>query len=88
MRHISTETMPSQRVLDDYNDSGRNRKRTARVEIFEKCPRATLSELGFQKWSRGCVTLIGLRDELDETLHRFGLAGTSGHRLSLAAGMG
>jgi hypothetical protein len=42
------------RVLGDYNDSGRNRRRTARPEIFEKCLRATLSELGFQKWSRGC----------------------------------
>ncbi|MGC1436685.1 MAG: hypothetical protein WA847_12385 [Terriglobales bacterium] len=37
------------RVLDGYNDSGRNRRRTARVEVFEKCLRATLSELGFQK---------------------------------------
>ena len=46
--------MSSRRVLHDYNDIGLNRKRTARVEIFEKCLRATLSELGFQKWSRGC----------------------------------
>jgi hypothetical protein len=80
MRHISTETMSSRRVLDGYNDSGRDRRRTARVEFFEKCLPATLSELGFQKWSRGCAAewgegvsipaLIGLRDELDETLHR------------------
>jgi hypothetical protein len=48
--------------------------------FFETCHRATLSEHGFQKWSRGCgrngiegmsiPALIGLRDELDETLHR------------------
>src|SRR5205807_9443501 len=34
--------------LDDYNDSGRNRKRMAPLEIWETGPRATLSELGLQ----------------------------------------
>jgi hypothetical protein len=50
------------------------------VEIFEQCPRATLSELGFPEmvarlraeWHEGMSipALISLRDELGETLHR------------------
>src|SRR5208283_1245078 len=35
MAHMSTETMSSRRVLGDYDDSGRNGKWTACVEIFE-----------------------------------------------------
>jgi len=72
--------MSSGRVLHDYNDSGRNRKRTARVEIFEKMPSGDAQRTWFPemvarlraKWHEGMSipALIGLRDELDETLHR------------------
>src|SRR5207302_7500785 len=84
--------------LDDYKDSGRNRKRMAPLEIWEKCPRATLSELGFQKWSHACgwngarecrfrsSSACGTNSTKRST--GFGLAGTSRHRLSLAPGAG
>ena len=66
--------------LDDYNDSGRNRKRMAPRGDLGKMPSGDSQRTWFPEmvarlrveWREGMSipVLIGLRDELNETLHR------------------
>jgi len=76
---MSIETMSSGRVRDDYNDNGRSRKRQLTWRSSEM-PSGDAQRTWFPEmvarlraeWHEGVSmpALIGLRDELDETLHR------------------
>src|SRR6266436_4295233 len=76
---MSIETMSSGRVRDDYNDNGRSRKRQLTWRSSEM-PSGDAQRTWFpemiarlrSEWHEGMSipALIGLRDELDETLHR------------------